>query len=251
MTVISAFGNHAYNLATIDAHDFIEGTSYVRTATSFRINYTGGDYDLFTGSGFSYALGVPVSGVVTSFSRFDNNALAFKISGATGLDGVEIAAVARTVATGDDQALLRTLLIGNDVLTGANLADVINGYAGSDEIKGGRGKDILTGGTGADDFNYHSVAESTVGAGRDRITDFQVGVDDIDVSVIDANGSAAGAAAFAFKGKAAFSGVAGQLHYFFQGTNTIVEGDTNGDKVADFQIELTGLKTLSSLDFIL
>ena len=33
--------------------------------------------------------------------------------------------------------------------------------------------------------------------------------------------------------------------------NTVVEGDTNGDRVADFQIELTGKKFIDAADFIL
>ena len=32
---------------------------------------------------------------------------------------------------------------------------------------------------------------------------------------------------------------------------TIVAGDINGDRVADFQIELTGLKALTAADFVL
>jgi serralysin len=32
---------------------------------------------------------------------------------------------------------------------------------------------------------------------------------------------------------------------------TIVEGDINGDRVADFQIELSGLKVLVASDFLL
>jgi hypothetical protein len=32
---------------------------------------------------------------------------------------------------------------------------------------------------------------------------------------------------------------------------TIISGDINGDGRADFQIELTGLKTLTGADFIL
>ena len=36
-----------------------------------------------------------------------------------------------------------------------------------------------------------------------------------------------------------------------KGDKTIIEGDINGDKIADFQIELTGLKTLAASDFIL
>ena len=50
---------------------------------------------------------------------------------------------------------------------------------------------------------------------------------------------------------AAFTGAAGQLRWFQSGTTTIVEGTVNADKVADFQIQLTGLKTLTAADFIL
>ena len=32
---------------------------------------------------------------------------------------------------------------------------------------------------------------------------------------------------------------------------TLVQADVNGDGVADFQIELSGLKTLSASDFVL
>ena len=49
----------------------------------------------------------------------------------------------------------------------------------------------------------------------------------------------------------------GQLRWFQEnlaGTvndKTIVQGDVNGDKVADFQIQLTGLKVLTAADFFL
>jgi serralysin len=33
--------------------------------------------------------------------------------------------------------------------------------------------------------------------------------------------------------------------------NTIIVGDINGDKIADFQIEIDGLFNLSSSDFVL
>ena len=50
---------------------------------------------------------------------------------------------------------------------------------------------------------------------------------------------------------AAFTGVKGQLTWSQAGGNTLVQGDIDGNKVADFQIELTGLKTLTAADFIL
>jgi len=251
MTVITAYGNHAFNLAAIDMHDLVEGLSYVRSATTLRINHGGGDYEVFNGYGFSFdASGFPRSGTVTAYSAYDDGSLALKISGVGGLAAVTVAAAAKTHATADDQALLRSLLVGADQLTGGNLADVINGYGGNDEITGGKGRDVLTGGVGADDFNYRAAGESLAGVNHDRITDFQVGVDDIDLSAIDANGAAAGHT-FSYRGTAAFSGVAGQLRWYHAGNNTFVEGDTNGDKVADIQIELTGLKALTAQDFIL
>ena len=44
---------------------------------------------------------------------------------------------------------------------------------------------------------------------------------------------------------------AGELRYFFDGTDTWVQGDIGGDGVADFEIALTGSVTLVSTDFIL
>ena len=45
--------------------------------------------------------------------------------------------------------------------------------------------------------------------------------------------------------------VAGQLHQVTLGSQTIIEGDVNGDGVADFQIALNGKLTLASSDFLL
>lgn len=91
------------------------------------------------------------------------------------------------------------------------------------------------------------------------IKDFAHGYDDIDLSTIDANGSAAGSTAFKFLSakSAAFTGFKGELRWYQINSasnaldKTIIEGDTNGDRKADFHIELTGLKTLTSGDFIL
>lgn len=251
MTVITAYGNHAFNFAAIDLHNLVEGLSYSRSSTTLRINYGAGDFDIFSAKGFTFdAAGFPKTGTVTAYSSYDNGSLALSISGSGGVAAVSIAAAAKTTSTTDDQALLRSLMTGNDQITGGNLADVINGFAGNDEITGGKGRDVLTGGTGADDFNYRAVSDSQRGANHDRITDFQAGIDDIDLSVIDANGAAAGHA-FIYRGNAAFSGVAGQLRWFQSGGSTFVEGDTNGDKIADIQIELNGHKALTVHDFIL
>ena len=115
------------------------------------------------------------------------------------------------------------------------------GDGGNDVLIGGLGADTLTGGAGADSFVYLSNADSGVGLNRDVITDFTRGSDRIDVSALNAS---------SFIGSALFSGVAGQLRTVnFDGT-TIIELDSNGDRLADFQIELTGLMPLGFSDFL-
>jgi trimeric autotransporter adhesin len=145
-------------------------------------------------------------------------------------------------------------------LTGNEIAQKITGNAGNNIITGAGGRDDMFGGGGADTFKFTSVLDTTkVAATRDVISDFTHNnalalSDRIDLSAIDANGVLAGTTAFTFLAvkAAAFTGVAGQLHYLASGTNTILEGDINGDKIADFQIELTGIKTLvGGFDIIL
>ncbi len=145
-------------------------------------------------------------------------------------------------------------LAGIDKLTGLSGNDILDGGIGVDTLTGGLGRDTMTGGTLRDIFDFNAIAETGKGpATRDVIKDFVHLTDDIDLSTIDANGAAAGNTAFSFlatKG-AAFTGVKGQLHWLQAAGKTIVEGDIDGNKVADFQIELTGLVTLSGADFIL
>ena len=128
----------------------------------------------------------------------------------------------------------------------------MNGGAGGDWMTGGSGRDVLTGGAANDRFDFNTLAEiGKTAATRDVITDFQHTFDDIDLSTIDARASLAGNNAFAFIGTKAFTGVEGQLHYRYEGTDTIVEGDVNGDRAADFQIQLNGHLTLGAIDFML
>ena len=154
----------------------------------------------------------------------------------------------------DGNALANTLT-GNDgsnELYGFAGNDIINGGKGNDEIAGGGGFDRLTGGEGRDTFAFLSAIEIGNGVGaRDVITDFVSRTDRIDLSDIDANINRRGNQNFSFIGTNAFTGVAGQLNYVTDGTNTIVQGDLDADRIADFQIELLGVTTLQSHDFIL
>jgi Ca2+-binding RTX toxin-like protein len=143
-----------------------------------------------------------------------------------------------------------------DTLIGNAGANALSGGAGNDVLTGGLGGDVLTGGAGSDVFDVNAANETPVGLNlRDIITDFQVGLDDIDLTNIDANASRWGDQSFRFIGTQEFHGKEGELRYqtFDQaGTAndiTIVSGDINGDRVADFQLELTKVLQLSAGDF--
>jgi Ca2+-binding RTX toxin-like protein len=140
--------------------------------------------------------------------------------------------------------------IGNDTLTGTTGNDKINGLAGNDTLIGGLGIDLLTGGIGSDTFVFKTSAESVKGLARDTIKDFTHSQGDkINLAGIDANTLVVNDQAFTYIGATAFTGVAGQLDY----VNGILAGDTNGDKVADFEIAITlvGGTSLVSADFVL
>ncbi len=140
---------------------------------------------------------------------------------------------------------------GADTLMGGGGADIIDGGSGNDLLYGDAGADRLTGGIGADRFTLKSTADSQVGA-PDLITDFNRSqADRIGLADIDARTNAGGNNSFTFIGTAAFSGVSGQLRYEQTGGSTFVTGDVNGDRVADFQIQMQGLVALTSADFIL
>ena len=68
---------------------------------------------------------------------------------------------------------------------------------------------------------------------------------------IDANVNVGGNNAFTFHDilGTALSGY--DVHFVTSGANTMVEADTNGDGIADLQIELTGSIALTAADFIL
>ncbi|HEU0099172.1 MAG TPA: M10 family metallopeptidase C-terminal domain-containing protein [Allosphingosinicella sp.] len=137
-------------------------------------------------------------------------------------------------------------------LFGGKADDTLKGGGQADLLLGNLGADMLTGNGGADTFRFDSTADSTSGS-LDRITDFTPGTDKIDLSRIDANSAVAGDQAFSWIGSNAFSGSAGQLRAYEQDGSWFVEGDVNGDGVADLVIALTlkGPTPLGPGDFVL
>ncbi len=67
----------------------------------------------------------------------------------------------------------------NNVITGNSGNNSLNGAAGNDTLNGAAGIDTLTGGTGTDIFIFQ-FSQSTAAA-LDRVTDFAIGTDKIDL----------------------------------------------------------------------
>lgn len=140
---------------------------------------------------------------------------------------------------------------GQDTLLGGAGNDVLNGGGGNDFLNGGTGLDLLTGGAGADRFVFERPGDTSVGRNADHITDFQLG-DLLNLSLIDANSKQAGDQAFDWIGMGLFTGRAGELNYTVVNGSAHIFGDTNGDRVADFEIVLDNVNALpGATDFLI
>lgn len=152
------------------------------------------------------------------------------VLGGTGNDRITGNAVANQLLGGG----------GNDMLAGASGADTLNGGAGADSLYGGLDSD-------RDVFVFASASESPAGLARDTVFNFVSGIDDIDLRGIDANTGLSGDQALAFTAGAA----ANAIWATASGSDTILRGDVNGDRVADFEILLSGVGKVGLGDFLL
>jgi Ca2+-binding RTX toxin-like protein len=131
--------------------------------------------------------------------------------------------------------------------------DTLKGGANADLLHGNLGADTLAGNGGADVFRYDSTAEST-NSKTDHILDFTPGTDKFDLTRIDADTLTAGDQAFTWIGSSTFSHTAGELRAEnLNNMGWFLEGDTDGNGVADFVVMLTlqGPTPLSAGDFLL
>jgi len=148
------------------------------------------------------------------------------------IENLQLTTSAALSGTGNSLANTITGNNGNNVLKGMGGADILLGGGGDDILIGGKGKDTLTGGAGSDTFLFTAGDSNSGGGARDVITDFEAGIDKIDISAL-------GIASFA---DLTFKTVFGGL---------IVYADANGDGAYDFGAQLTGISSLNSEDFIL
>lgn len=150
---------------------------------------------------------------------------------------------------------------GVDALVGGGGGDILRGESGDDNLRGGDGNDRLYGGAGRDrldgdggsDVFYFDEGDTSAARGMaDIVAGFShADGDRINLAAIDANSGVEGDQHFTFIGEGAFTGVAGQLRAVPVDGRTYVEGDSNGDGVADFAIQVTSAETLVNADFVL
>lgn len=140
--------------------------------------------------------------------------------------------------------------LGADKLYGFKGNDVLWGGEGNDRLYGGAGADVLTGGGGKDKFFFEGLSDVGLGASlRDLITDFESGQDRI---AFDSFGVSL---RFVSRDGSDFSGRKGEVVWSkvdqagTQNDHTLVKVDVTGDRIADFDIQLTGLVDLTKNDF--
>ncbi|WP_253561156.1 beta strand repeat-containing protein [Pseudomonas laurylsulfativorans] len=197
----------------------------------------------------------------TLYAGAGNNVL----NGSTGVDtasylyagsavtaGLDVTTAQATGGSGSDTLLGMENLTGsnyNDRLTGSAAANQLNGGAGNDILIGGMGKDVLTGGAGNDIFDFNALTETGLtSATWDIISDFVHGADKIDLSTLDANSATATNDAFtSIIGSTAAFSAAGQLKV----SAGVLYGNTDADSAAEFAIQIVGLNSATTADFIL
>jgi len=172
------------------------------------------------------------------------------INAGAGADSVQGSSANEIIIGGDSAAadLQDTLKGGggDDLIQGGYHYDQLSGEDGNDTLEGGWHQDTLTGGTGADTFLYLNVSDfGSSLAAYDLITDFsQADGDKIDLSALTET--------YNFRGNNGLqSGGGKQIAFSFTGSDTLIEGDTNGNGTADFRLLLTGNIALTAGDFVL
>jgi Ca2+-binding RTX toxin-like protein len=255
-TLIGGFGFDALNGGNgIDTADFtFYSGSVVVNLTTGRADFPGNNPlgQIETNSG--------VENVVTGSGSdsLTGNGLANRLEGGGGVDNILGAGGNDTLFGGAGDDTLNgqgnsDIIYGgadSDKLIGEAGTDTLRGEDGADTIIGGLDKDNLYGGTGSDRFDFDTNADAGLGATRDIIYDFsQAQLDKIDVRGIDARASLTGNQIFSFRGTQAFN-AEGQLRADDRGTTVIVQGSTDNDTAAEFEIEVRNFAgTFAAGDF--
>ena len=130
-------------------------TLHIRTTVSGSLE---GTLDVIYTGNFTTIAGVPTGGTFTGLRVDFNNVTVLEVS--------DFSLPFSATQSPNFDSLVATILEGNDVLTGAALADVLEGFAGIDNIDGGSGADFVQGNAGNDSLIGGDGAD-VVRGGRD------------------------------------------------------------------------------------
>jgi D-alanyl-D-alanine carboxypeptidase len=134
---------------------------------------------------------------------------------------------------------------GDDLLQGEAGHDRLFGDAGNDTLSGGSGRDTMTGGEGADTFVFQASNSRRID--HDIISDFESGIDQLDLSTITTFAADGG---FHWIDGQQFSGAAGELRAVASKGGLRIEADFDGDLCADFNLTLQHVTTIGETDFV-
>ena len=224
----------------------------------------GGDLDMGTGDDFIFlgGIGAPVVGTIDGGAGNDTLNARVDVEAVVNVEtivlqgGANLSLVADATGSliygnsgdnaidagaGDDEVRGRR---GADAIDGGDGVDRLYGGGGSDELVGGAGGDILTGGRGADVFVYEAATDSTTLL-ADRIVDFELGRDHVDLSELVGG-------PIAWLGRTGFSGDGdAEARYVKKSALVKLTIDLDGDGGADMTIVLEGLGRLGADDLFL
>ncbi|EIM25968.1 CAP domain-containing protein [Microvirga lotononidis] len=175
VTAVSSTGAQ-YSTTTQDAG----GYSLALAAGTYSVTFSGGGYAPVTrqvtigSSNVKLDLVDPAQGAPAVSSTITGNAGRNTLKGTAEADTIKgLGGNDKIYGNGGNDKLYGGA--GNDALTGNAGDDRLYGNGGNDTLTGGSGNDILTGGAGADTFRFSG------NWGADTITDFQNGIDHINL----------------------------------------------------------------------
>jgi len=148
--------------------------------THFRLQPPGAaDYVDYFGRGFIFNEdGEPVDGLIQSINSGTD-----VISGVS-WDISNLTAIYLSPSTADDDAFVRSILVGKDTIRSGSGNDTIDSYTGNDRVYAGLGNDTVNAGAGSDRI-YAGLGNDllTGGAGKDRFV-FDTAPSEANIDVI-------------------------------------------------------------------
>jgi ELWxxDGT repeat protein/VCBS repeat-containing protein len=234
---------------TAAAPSLVEGNTGTKGAkfTVTRAGYTGGTASAsfaVTGNGFTPADaadfgGTLPSGTVSFLAGETSKTITINVTGDTTIEydeGFRVTlsnAVNSTVGT----ASAAMVILDDDAIQGTSGNDNLFGTVNPDTIRMGAGLDSVTALAGLDFLQWTPAALGSAAVNMTTLMDFDPSIGEkIDLSLLDAIAATPVNDAFTFIGNIKFSGTPGELRWQTQGSDVLIQGNTNTNPTAELTI---------------